>query len=136
MTPVDFDSQMRLLLKLASEFPQSMKGFTITWSNDHADVGVYTHRQGACVFFNGAEQEVATLDNARDLLRGIFEDEVVAVTAYEKGKLSYSRLAPAADPAATLPTPSSWTIVTGHRYVPDIDDIVITTWNGGAQEPG
>ncbi len=113
-----------------------MKGFTITWSNDHADVGVQTHQTGASVFFNSAEQEVSTLDDARDLLRRIFQDEVVSVTAYEKGALSYSRLAPAADPAATLPTPSAWTIVSGQRFVPDIDDLMITTWTGGDQERG
>ena len=124
------------MLKLATEFPASMKGFTVTWSNDHADVGVYTHQKGACVFFNGAEQEVSTLNDARDLLRRIFEDEIVAVTAYEKGDVSYTRMAPAADPAATLPTPSAWTVVTGQRFVPDIDDIVIATWSGGEQDRG
>lgn len=136
MTPVDYETQTRLLLKLATEFPEAMKGFTVTWSNENSNAGVYTHEKGACVYLNAAEHEVATLDDARDLLRRIFADEIVAVTAYEKGNIAYTRLAPAADLAATLPTPNAWTVVTAQRFVPDIDDIMIETWSSGTQEKG
>jgi hypothetical protein len=136
VTAVDHETQMRLLLTLATEFPESMQGFTVTWSNEHGNAGVYTHGGGARVFLNAAEQDVAKLDDARDLLRRIFADEIVAVTAYQQGHVVYTRLAPASDPAATLPTPNAWTVVTGHRYVPDIDDLVIVTWSGGVQDKG
>ncbi|MFZ2031964.1 MAG: hypothetical protein WAU68_16755 [Vitreimonas sp.] len=134
MTPVSSDVQLGLLQKLATEFPVNLKGFTVTWEKGGMQAGLYTDTNGAHVFFNGAELDVLTLEDARDLLTRVFANQLVSVTGIREGSAVYCRLAPADDPAKTLPSPGLASVVLGQRTVPEVDDLVVESWLGGVEE--
>jgi hypothetical protein len=77
------------------------------------------------------EQEVASLLEARDLLRRIFADEIAAVCAYANEEFVYSGLAPTDTPSA------GFHVLDGHsssRDMPDIDYVTVATWSHGVHE--
>ena len=76
------------LQRVAANFPDAPPitgddeaGFEVVWSNGHAVAGLRTFEKQVLVFLDEAVAEVTSVSAATDLLRGIFEDRIVAVAA-------------------------------------------------------
>ena len=129
---MDAEARFRWLQKLASEFPSEGQFLTLTlgWENQHGTAGVICDAGGMYVYLFTGQQTVESLSEATDLLRRIFADEIVSVTAYEKGTIVYNGLAEAGAPSVGfngLDGPSS-------RDMPSIDIVLIESWSRGAHE--
>ena len=132
MSGIDPQARLRWIEKLAADFPgEQAINITLCWENDHGVAGVYSFPHDSYVFLHNGQRNVESLAEAAVVLRGIFVDEIVAVTAYAKDQVVYSGLAPASDPS------SGFTVLDGHsssRDMPDIDYETIETWSKGLLE--
>jgi hypothetical protein len=122
------------LQRVAANFPDAPPitgdddaGFEIVWSNGHAVTGLRTFEKQVLVFLDEAVAEVTSVSAATDLLRGIFEDRIVAVAAFKDEALLKCYLAPANDIGAGLNNPN-------HFYIAPIalpaDEVRIRSWSG------
>lgn len=99
------------------------------WENDHGGASVRLISNGQCfVSLFDIEQEVETLQEAGDLLRRIFADEIAAVRAYANEQFVYSGLAPTHDPSAGFHVLDGFGSA---RDMPEIDHVTIETWSRG-----
>jgi hypothetical protein len=125
-------ARLRWIEKLAADFPgEHAINITLCWENRHGVAGVYSFPNEAHVFLNNNQQNVESIAEAAGILRQIFADEVVAVTAYAKDQVVFSGLAPASEPS------SGFHVLDGRnstRDMPDIDQVTIETWSGGLVE--
>jgi hypothetical protein len=80
----------------------------------------------------GGEQEVESISEAGELLKGIFADKIAVVQAYAKETFVYSGLAPADDPTSAFNIPNE---EEDHNLdKPDVDYVTISTWSRGIHE--
>lgn len=129
---MDAEARFRWLQKLASEFPSEGFFFNLTvgWENEHGAAGVISDAGGMYVYLFTGQQTVGSLEEAVALLRRVFADEIVCVTAYAKESIVYNGLAEAHAPSVgfnSLDGPSM-------RDMPDIDIVLIESWSRGAHE--
>jgi len=129
----DAAARFTQLKALAAQFPgESQLDLSIYWQNEHGQAGVSSAADGFSVFFNSHMQPVESLDEAAGILRGIFADEIVLATGYEKDIPVYRAFAPASDPTLGFNK-----LDRSHHSVdvPRIDDLTIETWSSGLQLP-
>jgi hypothetical protein len=116
-------ARLHWLEQLARAFPTtSYINLTLGWENEHGTAGVQSFEGESFVFLHNAQQSVESLAEATNLLRAIFADELVAVSAYADGQFLHCGLAPKTDPSANFGG------LRGAEYV------TIETWSGGLQE--
>jgi hypothetical protein len=122
------------LARVAASFPNAPPitgdeetGFEIAWTNEHTSAGLRTFERQVFVFLAEAIAEVTSISAATELLRGIFEDRVVAVAAFSNEALLRCYIAPANDIGAGLNSPN-------HFYLGPIatpaDEVRIVSWSG------
>jgi hypothetical protein len=102
--------------------------YVVEWERDDTDetAGVAADADGASVFLANAACEVASAREAIALLKRIFADEIVAVTAFEKGVVVFCELARADDPSAGFNKLDP----IGGFNMPHIDKVEIRSWSG------
>lgn len=127
------EARLRWLEKIAAGLPNgSFINITLAWENEHGSAGVHSYMNEATVYLNNAQHSVTSLDEAASILRSIFADDVVSVSAFSKGELVYCALAPASEPSR------GFGILDPHGgtpNMPQIDYVMIETWSSGLQEP-
>jgi hypothetical protein len=120
----------RALQELARGLPAGARDqASLFWDNDQGGAGVTITNTGCTVFLFDAEQEVASLSEAGELLRRIFADEIMAVRAYANEVFVYSGLAPVNDPSAGFNSLISGT--SRSVSMPEIDYVAKATWSRG-----
>jgi hypothetical protein len=130
---IEADVRLRWLEKLAKEFPDGTPQLDVTlhWENEHSHAGVTASPADVFVYLNSGQQSVESFEEAASILRQIFADEVVCVTAFADGQSVYVGLAPAAGPSAAFGR------LDGRGATPDmpqIDTVMIETWSSGLVE--
>jgi hypothetical protein len=132
VSEVDPSARLRWLEKLASDFSGGHAiHLTLTWENDHGVAGVLSYPNETFVYLHNAQQSVESLSEAAQLLRAIFADQLVAVTAFAGDQVVYSGLAPASDPSGGFNQLDKPLV----RDMPEIDFVTIENWSSGLQEP-
>jgi hypothetical protein len=130
VTAWTLEEQLRWLESVAKEVrPGGRIDFTLSWENEHGSAGVLFEKGVPTVFLGSGQRALESVGEVAPTLRGIFADEIVAVTAFDKDMIVFSGLASASDPSASLPRPGR-----SGGGVPNIDDMMIETWSGGLQE--
>jgi hypothetical protein len=128
VSAVEPEARLRLLKELARKLPgEGWISVDLVWENEHGRAGVYTNDQGAAVFLNNAQKQIADLAEAEALLRAIFADEIVSVTGYEREQFIFCRLVPAKEIGRGIPAPDF------HSYAQfkATDTLVVETWSRG-----
>jgi hypothetical protein len=120
--------------RVAARFPDAppvtsndLGGLEAAWSNGDIAAGLRSHGKEVVVFLAEAEAQVTSISMAVEILRGIFEDRLVAVAAFKDKALIRCYVAPAGDIGAGLNSPT-------HVYMGPIataaDEIRIRSWSG------
>jgi hypothetical protein len=98
-----------------------------SWTDNRGwDAGVVADGEGMSVFYGPAWATAAGVEEAVGLLKGIFEDEIVCVTALEKDVPVHQALARHDDPTASF-TALDRPVV---RDMPAIDHVMVRSWTG------
>lgn len=100
---------------------------TLTWVKGEREAGIGANEEGAWVFLGTANRDTKVFEDAIDVLKAIFADEIVEVIGYHRGAAVYSDLANANAPAAGL---NKYGIYSGTPRVPALDQMEIRSWSG------
>lgn len=131
MSAIDADARFGLLRALAAQFPgEPQFDLAIYWQNEHGQAGVSSAADGFSVFFNAHTQPAASLEEATEILRGIFTGDIVLATGYESDVPVYQAFAPSNDPVHGFNR-----LDRSHHAMdlPRLDDLTIETWSSGLQ---
>lgn len=103
------------------------QGLEFAWTNGTLSAGLRNYGTQVVVFLAEAEAEVTSISDAAELLRGIFDDRVVAVAAFNDEALVRCYLAPVGNIGAGLNSPT-------HIYqgpiATAVDEVRIRSWSG------
>jgi hypothetical protein len=99
-----------------------------TWKDNRGwDAGVIANAEGISVFYGSAQTIAADPGEAARILRAIFTDEIVCVTALEDDMPVHDALARYDDPSASF---TSLDRPSARGDMPAIDDVLIRSWTG------
>ena len=132
MSRKELDTQNRhdlvnRILALTGVAPDDVE-VSATWTDSKGwDAGVIVNAEGISVYYGPAQTIASDPGEAASILRAIFTDEIVCVTAFEDEMPVHQALARYDDPSASF---TALDRPTARGDMPAIDDVLIRSWTG------
>ncbi len=108
--------------------PASSMSVSASWTDARDwDAGVAADGHGLTVFYGPATKAAETPEEAAAILKAIFKDEIVCITALEKEIPIHHALARRDDPTASFTQLDRPGV---SRNMPAIDHVMVRSWTG------